>query len=185
MFTRMPRAPSRFTSSSNGLRMAASVASRARFGPLAQPVPIIAMPISLITVRTSAKSTLIMPGRLMMSEIPRTAPASTSSALANADSRLASLPRMVSSFSFGIVINESTLSDSRRIPSSAICMRLRPSNGNGRVTTATVRMPISLATSAMIGAAPVPVPPPMPVVMNTMLVPCNTSAMRSRSSRAA
>ncbi len=101
MFTRMPRAPCRLTSSSSGLRIAASVASRARFGPLAQPVPIIAMPISLITVFTSAKSTLIMPGRLMMSEIPRTAPASTSSALAKADSRLASLPRMVSSFSFG------------------------------------------------------------------------------------
>ncbi|MCY1174235.1 hypothetical protein D9M73_144290 [compost metagenome] len=185
MLTRMPRAPCRLTSSSSGLRIAASVASRARFGPLAQPVPIIAMPISLITVRTSAKSTLIMPGRLMMSEIPRTAPASTSSALAKADSRLASLPRMVSSFSLGMVINESTLSESMRMPSSAICIRLRPSNGNGRVTTATVRMPISLATSAMIGAAPVPVPPPMPVVMNTMLVPCSTSAMRSRSSSAA
>ncbi|MNN79329.1 hypothetical protein D3C81_1959600 [compost metagenome] len=71
------------------------------------------------------------------------------------------------------------------MPSSAICMRRRPSKGNGRVTTATVRMPISLATSAMIGAAPVPVPPPMPVVMNTMLAPCSTSAMRSRSSSAA
>ncbi|MNQ98967.1 hypothetical protein D3C85_1146870 [compost metagenome] len=46
-------------------------------------------------------------------------------------------------------------------------------------------MPISLATSAMTGAAPVPVPPPMPVVMKTMSAPCSTSEMRSRSSIAA
>ncbi len=121
----------------------------------------------------------------MMSEIPRTAPARTSSALAKAASRLASLPRMVSSFSLGMVISESTHSDRERIPSSATCMRLRPSKGKGRVTTATVRIPISLATSAMIGAAPVPVPPPMPVVMKTMSAPSRTSAMRSRSSMAA
>src|SRR5690606_14652949 len=50
---------------------------------------------------------------------------------------------------------------------------------------ATVRMPMSRATSATIGAAPVPVPPPMPAVMNTMSEPCSTSAMRSRSSSAA
>ena len=50
-------------------------------------------------------------------------------------------------------------------------MRRRPSNGNGLVTTATVRMPISLASCATTGAAPVPVPPPMPAVMNTMSAP--------------
>ena len=50
------------------------------------------------------------------------------------------------------------------------------------VTTATVRMPISLATSATTGAAPVPVPPPMPAVMNSMSAPWIISAMRSRSS---
>src|SRR5690554_4568087 len=136
MLTRMPRAPCRLTSSSSGLRIAASVASRARFGPVELPVPIIAMPISPMTVLTSAKSTFIRPGRCMMSEMPRTAPVRTSSALANAESRLASLPRMVSSFSLGMVISESTHSDSARMPSSATCMRRRPSNGNGRVTTA-------------------------------------------------
>ena len=185
IFTRIPRAPFRLTSSSSGLRIASSVASRARFGPLAQPVPIIAIPISLITVLTSAKSTFIIPGRLMMSEIPRTAPAKTSSALAKADNKVASLPKIVSSFSLGMVINESTCSLSSRIPSLAISSRRLPSKGNGRVTTATVKMPNSLATSAMIGAAPVPVPPPIPVVINTMSVPCSTSAMRSRSSSAA
>ena len=39
------------------------------------------------------------------------------------------------------------------------------------VTTPTVRMPSSLATRAMTGAAPVPVPPPMPAVTNTMCAP--------------
>ena len=63
-------------------------------------------------------------------------------------------------------------------------MRL-PSNENGLVTTATVRMPSSCATSATTGAAPVPVPPPMPAVMNSMSAPSIASAMRSRSSIAA
>ena len=48
------------------------------------------------------------------------------------------------------------------MPRSAICMRLRPSNANGLVTTATVSAPDSRASSATTGAAPVPVPPPMP-----------------------
>ena len=39
-------------------------------------------------------------------------------------------------------------------------MRFPPSKGNGLVTTATVKIPKSLATSATIGAPPVPVPPP-------------------------
>src|SRR5690606_3702575 len=52
-------------------------------------------------------------------------------------------------------------------------------------TTATVRMPISLASCATTGAAPVPVPPPMPAVMNTMSAPCRASMMTSRSSSAA
>ena len=60
-----------------------------------------------------------------------------------------------------------------------------PSNANGLVTTATVRMPSSCAISATTGAAPVPVPPPMPAVRNSMSAPSISSAMRSRSSIAA
>jgi hypothetical protein len=71
------------------------------------------------------------------------------------------------------------------MPLSATCMRRRPSNGNGLVTTATVSTPISLASCATTGAAPVPVPPPMPAVMNTMSEPSSASMMRSRSSSAA
>ena len=41
--------------------MAASAASRARFTPVAAPMPIIASPISDMTVLTSAKSTLMRP----------------------------------------------------------------------------------------------------------------------------
>ena len=39
------------------------------------------------------------------------------------------------------------------------------------VTIPMVRMPMFLATPAMMGAAPVPVPPPIPAVTNTIFVP--------------
>ena len=182
-FTRIPRAPCRSTSSNSGLRIADSAASRARPSPDDRPVPIMAIPISDITVRTSAKSTLIIPGRMMRSAIPCTAPNSTSFAAANASSMLVRSPKTTSSFSFGIVINESTHSDNSRIPRSAISVRF--SNLNGRVTTATVSMSISFAAWATIGAAPVPVPPPIPAVMNTISAPMSTSEIRSRSSSAA
>ena len=179
----MPRAPFRSTSSSSGDRMAASAASRARLSPAAAPVPIIAMPISDITVRTSAKSTLIIPGRMIRSAMPWTAPSSTSFAAANASSTLVFSPSTSKSFSFGIVISESTCAASSLMPCSALLFRF--SKSNGLVTTATVRMPSSLATSATTGAAPVPVPPPMPAVTKTMSEPLSSSAMRSRSSSAA
>ena len=57
------------------------------------------------------------------------------------------------------------------MPFSACARRRLPSKENGLVTTPTVKAPISLATSATIGAAPVPVPPPMPAVTNTMSAP--------------
>ena len=46
-------------------------------------------------------------------------------------------------------------------------------------------MPISLATRAITGAAPVPVPPPMPAVMNSMCAPSIDWRMRSTASSAA
>ena len=175
ILTKMPRAPEKSISSKSGLRTAASAASKARLPPTAAPLPIIAMPISDITVRTSAKSTLIIPGRMIRSAMPCTAPNSTSSTAPKASKSGVSCPMIDSSFSFGTVINESTYSDSSAIPASAICMRLRPSNGKGLVTTATVKIPSSRAICATIGAAPVPVPPPIPAVMNTMSAPSSTS----------
>ena len=71
MLTSTPRAPARFTSSSSGLFTACCAATRARSAPPAIAEPIIAIPTSLITVRTSAKSTLTRPGLLITSAIPR------------------------------------------------------------------------------------------------------------------
>ncbi len=165
--------------------MAASAAARARPSPEALPVPIIATPISDITVRTSAKSTLIKPSFIINSEMPCTAPNNTSFAALKALSMVTLLSIAASSFSFGTVIKESTYSANSVSPCCATAMRFLPSNGNGLVTTATVKIPISRATCATIGAAPVPVPPPIPAVINTISAPRNTSAMRSLSSSAA
>ena len=52
--------------------------SMARLSPDAVPVPIMAAPISDITVRTSAKSTFTKPGLMIRSAIPCTAPSNTS-----------------------------------------------------------------------------------------------------------
>ena len=130
-----------------------------------------AMPVSDITVRTSAKSTLIRPGRVISSAMPCTAPCSTWLAALKASSSVVVGPSTVSSFWLGIVISESTFLVSSAMPWSATIERLLPSIWNGRVTTATVRMPSSRAICATTGAAPVPVPPPMPAVMNTMCTP--------------
>ena len=56
-------------------------------------------------------------------------------------------------------------------PSRAWSIFLSPSQRKGMVTMPTVRISISLAMRAMVGAAPVPVPPPIPAVMNTIFVP--------------
>ncbi len=77
----------------------------------------------------------------------------------------------------GITIIASTRSLRFFIPSSDALKRFLPSKVKGLVTTATVSAPISRATSATIGAAPVPVPPPIPAVMKTMSAPSSTSAM--------
>src|SRR5262245_7258564 len=184
MLTSTPRAPARFTPSSSGQAIACSAAMRARSMPLAMAEPIIAMPCSDITVRTSWKSTLTRPGLLMISAMPATALLRTSSAARNASSCVTSSPSTSSSLSLRITISESTCGPSSSMPRSAIFMRLEPSKAKGFVTTATVRIPRLLATSAMTGAAPVPVPPPMPAVMNTMCAPATASSMRSRSASA-
>ena len=67
-----PRAPFIEESSISGLAIAASAAVNARFSPLASPVPIIALPISRITARTSAKSRLIRPSLTIRSVMQAT-----------------------------------------------------------------------------------------------------------------
>ena len=63
MLTNAPVAPLILTSSSNGFDKASSTALIALFSPSPSPIPIIALPIFLITILTSAKSRLIKPGQ--------------------------------------------------------------------------------------------------------------------------
>src|SRR5436190_165700 len=92
---------------------------------------------------------------------------------------------IASSRSFGIVMIVSTQSRSASSPRSACSCRLRPSNLNGLVTTATVSAPSSVARLAITGAAPVPVPPPRPVVTKIMSAPSSAWMILSVSSSAA
>ena len=87
--------------------------------------------------------------------------------------------------SFGITINESTLPRSSSIPTFAFSILFFFSYSHGFVTTATVKIPISFASSAITGDAPVPVPPPIPAVMNNMSQFSMASLILSLSSIAA
>src|SRR5712664_3503450 len=182
---RMPLAPSMDVSSSSGLAIAFWAASSARLAPLPTPVPIMAMPMPDMIVRTSAKSRLTRPGTRIRSEMPWTACCRTVSATRNASS--SGVPRSTTDSRrwLGIEISVSTTLRSASTPASAWSMRLRPSNVNGLVTTATVRMPRSRASEATTGADPVPVPPPRPAVMKTMSAPSSSRVIASGSSRAA
>src|SRR5580692_3846927 len=184
MLIRMPRAPSIAPASSSGEAIARCAASMVRICPLAVAVPITAYPMRAMIVFTSAKSRLMMPGMVMMSEIPCT-PCRRMSSATRKDSKNPAFSATASNFSFGITIVVSTDSISSAMPFSACVMRRFPSNENGLVTTATVSAPISQASEAMIGAAPVPVPPPRPVVTNTMSAPSSASIILSESSSAA
>ena len=108
IFTSIPFALFKFTSSRSGHAIAALEEINARSDPSAYPEPIIAIPISLITVFTSAKSTFIRPGLLMISAMPATALKRTSLAAPNASMNVTSSPSTPINFSFGITINEST-----------------------------------------------------------------------------
>src|SRR5205085_2645691 len=92
MDSRIERAPSTEVSSS-GDATARSAASTARCSPTPMPMPSSAVPASDMIVRTSAKSRLISPGKVIRSEMPCTPWRSTSSAMRNAstiDTRLSS-----------------------------------------------------------------------------------------------
>ena len=144
-----------------------------------------ARPMPVMMVRTSAKSTLIRPGIMTRSLMPRTAVAHTLSTMLNDSRRVMCLPARATSRSLGMTMSASTDLASSATPAFAFFLRCRPSKAKGLVTTATVRAPASRATRAITGAAPVPVPPPMPAVTNTMSAPQITSAMRDASSKAA
>ena len=90
MLTKTPLAPSNEVLSNKGLEMACSVAVLARSGPDASAEPIIATPAIDITLRISAKSMLIKPGRVTISVMPVTAEHNTSSAALNASRKVMS-----------------------------------------------------------------------------------------------
>ena len=180
-----PLAPFIETSSSSGFEIAASAASIERRSPSASPVPIIALPISAMIARMSAKSRLMRPGITIRSVTPRTPEYSTSSAILKASAKVVFSFATRNRFWFGMMMRVSTYFCSSWMPASAVRMRCEPSNWKGLVTTPTVRMPASRAARAITGPAPVPVPPPIPAVMNTMLAPPRVSMISSSASSAA
>mmetsp|Transcript_16444 Transcript_16444/g.35245 ORF Transcript_16444/g.35245 Transcript_16444/m.35245 type:complete len:314 (+) Transcript_16444:652-1593(+) len=154
--------------SMRGEETAATAASRARVLPSAVPMPMSASPESPITACTSAKSTLMSPGLMMMSEMPTTPWRRMSSATQKASCSGVPSSTRSSSRSLETTIIASTCDCSLAIAASACRILRAPSKEKGLVTTPTVSAPAALAHSATIGAAPEPVPPPMPATTNTM-----------------
>ena len=139
--------------------------------------------------QTSAKSTLISPGFVMISVTPFTPAHRRLSARTNCSRNVSLLSPAgfiaLKILSFGRTIRLSTLLRSFASPSMAFVMRTLPSNSKGVVTTAIVRIPASWASWATTGALPVPVPPPIPAVITTMLASLIMSLSLSVSSFAA
>ena len=171
--------------SNNGLSTAILTASSALSSPFPVPIPMWAIPLSFITVCTSAKSRLITAGTLIRSVIPCTACCNTSSAFLSASGMVVRLSTISRSLSLGMTIRVSTLPLICSIPARALVIRAFASKRKGFVTTPTVRMPMSLAILATTGAAPVPVPPPIPQVTNTISAPSRAAAISSALSSAA
>ena len=119
MLTSTPVAPAMETLSSSGLESAICAASTARFSPEPTPVPMMAAPPSFMTVRTSAKSTLMMPHLVTRPEMPSVARSSTSSAFLRASWNGMFLPTTASRRSLGTTIIVSTYLRSSSMPSSA------------------------------------------------------------------
>src|SRR6058998_2715082 len=174
------------STSRSGELMASSIASTARLSPTAwlSPRPIIATPPPFMIVFTSLKSRFTRPGFVMISVSPLMDRMRTSSA--NLNARFSDCRGTRSSnLSFGIVMTVSAASRSRSSPHSALSIRSLPSPRNGKVTTAMVRAPISLARRATYPQLPVPVPPPRPHVTKTMSAPWTMARSSSSASRAA
>ena len=142
-------------------------------------MPIRAEPASVMTERTSAKSTLITPGVVISLVMPSTPESSTSSALRKASIMDSCSSESFSRESFGMTMRVSQTSRSSSIPARACLVRRGPSKVNGRVTTPTVSAFCFFAMFATTGAAPVPVPPPSPAVTKTMSAPARISSIWS------
>ena len=170
MFTSTPRAPDEVDAfEQRAVRRPARPRCARGRRRAAVAEPIIAMPVSPITVRTSSKSTLTRPGHVddlgdaadgvvqhVVGGARRPRPSVTSS------------PSTSISLSFRTTISESTSASSSSMPAvgdaAGACLRTRTAWSRRHRQDAHL-----LARSrAITGAAPVPVPPPMPAVMNSM-----------------
>jgi hypothetical protein len=105
-----------------------------------------ALPMPVMMVRTSAKSTLIRPGAITRSLMPRTAFRQTLSTIAKASFSVVFMPAIDTRRSFGMTISASTALPSSAMPDIAFFLRCDPSNAKGLVTTPTVSAPRSRAT---------------------------------------
>mmetsp|Transcript_30017 Transcript_30017/g.64519 ORF Transcript_30017/g.64519 Transcript_30017/m.64519 type:complete len:254 (-) Transcript_30017:280-1041(-) len=169
----------------SGEETAAMAASLARDLPSAVPMPMSARPEVPITDCTSAKSTLISPGLMMMSEMPTTPCRRMSSATQKASWRGVPSSTRSSRRSLETTIIASTCCASLATAESACRVLRMPSKLKGFVTTPTVSAPADCAHSATIGAAPDPVPPPMPATTKTMSEPATICEICSKLSSAA
>ena len=96
--------------SSSGLVMAARAALTDRPSPVAEPMPMMAVPALLMIIFTSAKSVLIRPGTVIRLVIPCTPCMSTSSAILKALTIDVFSLDTVSSRSLGMMMRVSTFS---------------------------------------------------------------------------
>mmetsp|Transcript_3526 Transcript_3526/g.13917 ORF Transcript_3526/g.13917 Transcript_3526/m.13917 type:complete len:264 (-) Transcript_3526:347-1138(-) len=184
---RLPEASSRRVGlpSMRGQDTAAIAASTARSDPVAVPMPTRHVPASFMIAQTSAKSTFIKPARTTISEVPTIACRSTLSHTRKASSTAVLDGTSSSRRSLLTSTTASAASRSLASEDSKFRRRVGPSKRNGLVTTAIVRAPASMASSATTGAAPEPVPPPSPAVTKTMSAPSTSSLMSFRDSSAA
>ena len=122
-------------------------------------------------VLTSAKSILILPLLVISELIAETPSYKVLLIISLHSSKEVSILATLKTFSFGTTIRVSRHFESSSIPSLAIFILFVPSYFHGVVTTPTVSIPISFASFATTGAAPVPVPPPMQAVIKSIFIP--------------
>ena len=157
----------------------------ARPWPLAMPVPMSARPMLLMTVFTSAKSTLTIPLCVMRSLMPLTAWIEDLVGLAErVDER-----QIVVAEEQELLVRDGdervdVLGELRQTELGA-ARALTAFEEEGLGDDAHGERALLAASCAMTGAAPVPVPPPMPAVTKTMSAPLTSSLMRCTSSSAA
>ena len=165
--------------------MAWRAASTARFSPDARPMPMRADPASRMIARTSAKSRLMRPGTVMMSEMPCTPWRRTSSTTRNASRMRVFFWTTSRRRSFGIVMSVSTLDFSSSAAFSADELALgaleRERLGDHADGQRALLLRDLRDDRRPAGARPAA----EAAVMNTMSEPSRASAILSRSSSAA